>query len=297
MHKQKVHLVLGSGGARGIAHIGVIEELEKNGFSIQSVSGSSMGALVGGIYCAGQLETYKNWLVNLDKIDVLRLVDFTLSSYGFVKGDRVFSAIEKLIGDHYIEDFRIPFTAVATDITLKKEVHYTSGSLFNALRASVAIPSVLTPVHSGKSSLVDGGVLNPLPLSVIKKQADEWVVAVNVNANIPPRMRSSKESKQEKEEKNEYLSKMYDLVSQVWNSKSKKESEEKMGLFELMNRSVDLLQDKLTELTLASYQPEIVVNISRDECSTFEFYRAKELIKIGKEALQHALEEMEAPKS
>ena len=297
MNKQKVHLVLGSGGARGIAHIGVIEELESKGFSIQSVSGSSMGALVGGIYCAGQLKTYKDWLVNLDKIDVLRLVDFTLSSYGFVKGDRVFSAIEKLIGDHYIEDFRIPFTAVATDITLKKEVHYTSGSLFNALRASVAIPSVLTPVQSGKSSLVDGGVLNPLPLSVIKKQADEWVVAVNVNANIPPHTRSSKESKIEKEEKNEYLTKMYDLVSQVWNSKSKKESEEKMGLFELMNRSVDLLQDKLTELTLASYRPEIVVNISRDECSTFEFYRAKELIKIGKEALQRSLEEMEAPKS
>ena len=161
----------------------------------------------------------------------------------------------------------------------------------------MAIPSVLTPVQSGKSSLVDGGVLNPLPLSVIKKQADEWVVAVNVNANIPPRMRSSKESKIEKEEKNEYLSKMYDLVSQVWNSKSEKESEEKLGLFELMNRSVDLLQDKLTELTLASYRPEIVVNISRDECSTFEFYRAKELIKIGKEALQYSLEEMKAPKS
>src|SRR5688572_24125800 len=162
--KKNIRLVLGSGGARGMAHIGVVEELEREGFHIKQVVGCSMGAVVGGIYCAGYLKEYKHWLISLTKLDVFKLLDFTFSSQGFVKGERVFKAIEQLIGDHQIENFPIPFTAVAADVVRKREVHYQSGSLFKALRASIAMPTVFTPVMDGKSQLVDGGVLNPLPL-------------------------------------------------------------------------------------------------------------------------------------
>lgn len=286
----KVHLVLGSGGARGLAHIGVIEALEENGFEIVSVAGSSMGALIGGIYCAGHLKTYKDWIVNLDKFDVLKLLDFTFSTNGFVKGDRVFKAIEKLIGEHYIEDFKIPFTAVATNVTSKNEVHFQEGRLFAALRASVAIPTVLTPVSNHTGQLVDGGVLNPLPLSLVKKKLGELVVAVNVNANIPIPKKSVKQKEIEKSEKNDYLSKMYGLLNSYMPQSKAKETQEKLGLFDLLNRSIDLLQDRLTEVTLQQYRPDILVDISRETCSTFEFYRAQELIELGRSNFGKELE-------
>lgn len=286
---KKVHLVLGSGGARGIAHIGVIEALEKSNFEIISVAGCSMGALIGGIYCAGKLPDYKEWLLHLDKYEVFKLVDFTFSTQGFVKGERVFKAIEDLIGDHYIEDFKIPFVAVATDIVNKKEAVYTEGSLFYALRASVAIPTVVTPAHRGTKVLVDGGVLNPLPLNQVKKaNDDELIVAVNVNAGIEPYRTEVKSEKKEAA----YQKLVDGLFSQIFNfERQSKEAADKLGYFDLLNTSFDLMQDKLTEILIESHQPDIVVNISRDTCGTFEFYRAKELIRIGEYAFDLARKE------
>ncbi|HMP99890.1 MAG TPA: patatin-like phospholipase family protein [Cyclobacteriaceae bacterium] len=286
--KPQIHLVLGSGGARGIAHIGVIEELIKNDFEIKSVAGCSMGALVGGIYCAGKLDMYKKWLLNLDKYDVFKLVDFTFSTQGFVKGERVFKVIEDLIGDHYIEDFEIPFCAVATDISSKNEVLYKNGSLFHALRASVAIPTVVTPATWGKKTLVDGGVLNPLPLNQVKKKSEEEiVVAVNVNASIEPFKLNIENEKKEAA----YQKRIDKFFSQVFSfERESKEANEHLGYFDLLNTSFDLLQDRLTEVLIQLHKPELVVNVSRDTCGTFEFYRAKELIKSGEHAFGIAYE-------
>ena len=144
--KQKVALVLSGGGARGIAHIGVIEALEEQEFEISSVAGTSMGALIGGIYALGKLEVYKDWLCTLDKMKVFALIDFTLSGQGFIKGDKVFHKMRELIADANIEDLKIPYTAVAADILNKKEVVFTKGSVLDAIRASIAIPTVFTPV-------------------------------------------------------------------------------------------------------------------------------------------------------
>jgi NTE family protein len=281
---KKVRLVLGSGGARGMAHIGVIEELENAGFQIVEVVGCSMGAVVGGIYCAGYLADYKHWLIKLTKLDVFRLLDFTLSSQGFVKGERVFKAIEEFIGDHQIEDFKIPFTAVSADITNKKEVHYRSGSLFKALRSSIAIPTVFTPIREGNSQLVDGGVLNPLPMNLVSKKAGDWVVAVNINANIPYQPTNPMADK----EPSAYLKMFTAIQSSFPKFDTKTESLANLGLFDILNKSYDLTQDRVTELMIDIYKPDLVINISRDACGVFEFYRANEIIEEGRNAFHRA---------
>ncbi len=277
---KKVRLVLGSGGARGMAHIGVIEELEHAGFEIVEVVGCSMGAVVGGIYCAGYLADYKHWLIKLTKLDVFRLLDFTLSSQGFVKGERVFKAIEEFIGDHQIEDFKIPFTAVSADITNKKEVHYRSGSLFKALRSSIAIPTVFTPIREGNSQLVDGGVLNPLPMNLVHKEEGDWVVAVNLNANLPYQPSNPLADK----EPSAYLKMFTAIQSSFPKFDTKTESLANLGLFDILNKSYDLTQDRVTELMIDIYKPDLVINISRDACGVFEFYRANEIIEEGRNA-------------
>jgi NTE family protein len=285
--KKNVRLVLGSGGARGMAHIGVIEELEREGFRISEVAGCSMGAVVGGIYCAGYLKEYKHWLIGLSKLDVFKLLDFTLSAQGFVKGERVFKAIEQLIGDHQIENLPIPFTAVATNVTQQQEVHYRSGSLFRALRASIAMPTILTPVIDGKSQLVDGGVLNPLPLNVIKREPNDLVVAVNLNAYIPKSNSHAIEANTERAAYQKMLDAFRTQILKI--DSTAEERVEHLGFFDLMTKSFDLTQDKLTALTLDLYKPDIVVNICRDSCGVFEFYRANEIIECGRKAFREAV--------
>jgi len=271
-----------------MAHIGVIEALIERGYTIKEVAGSSMGAVVGGIFCAGYLTEYKHWLHTLDKLDVFRLLDFTLSSQGFVKGERVFRAMEAFVGDSEIENFKIPFTAVASDVTRRKEVHYRSGSLFKALRASMAIPTVFKPVNDGHSQLVDGGVLNPLPLNVLKKKDGELIVAVNVNSNVSSGQKDIRN--EENKEKAAYLRMLDTFRTQILKIDSKAEENiERLGWFDLLNKSYDLTQDRLTELMIQVYQPDIVVNISRDACGVFEFYRAAEIIETGRGALDSVM--------
>ncbi len=183
--KQKVALVLGSGGARGTAHIGVIHELVKQGYEISSISGTSMGALVGGIYAAGKLDEYEAWLSSLSKMDIFNLVDFTLSLNGIIKADKVLKEIQKFIPDRNIKDLPVKFTVVATDLKNKKEVVISDGSLFEAIRASISIPIVITPLQKNDTLFVDGGVLNPIPVNQVFRQENDILVAVNVNANIP----------------------------------------------------------------------------------------------------------------
>ena len=152
-----VSLVLGSGGARGYAHIGVIEQLLVQGLRIQSIAGSSMGALVGGVYAAGKLDQYRNWVSSMQKYDVWRMLDWTLTGGGFIKGDRIMNALRELVGETRIEDLSIPYTAVAVDIDTQREVWLSRGSLFDAIRASIATPAIFRPYRNRGRTLVDGG--------------------------------------------------------------------------------------------------------------------------------------------
>lgn len=285
--KKKVHLVLGSGGARGVAHIGVIEELERQGYEIIEVIGCSMGAVVGGIYCAGQLEEYKKWMLSLTKKKVFDLLDFTFTKQGFVKGEKLFGKHIEVTGNQNIEEFNIPFTAVATDMRHHEEVHFREGDLFKALRASVSLPGIFTPVVENNKVLVDGGVLNPLPINLVNKQDGAIIVAVDINSRTIIEDLLVKEKKEERK-KYWFENILPDSIKEFTMGDGKKK-EESFSLFELMESTFSFTQDRLTALLIEHYKPDILVEIPRDTCDTFEFYKAKELIEIGVKALHKSL--------
>lgn len=274
----KVHLVLGAGGARGIAHIGVIEELERDGHEVIEVIGCSMGAVVGGIYSAGYLKAYKEWLLTLTKSSVWRLLDFTFTRQGFLKGEKVFDTILNMTGPLEIEHLKIPFTAVATEMHKRKEVIIREGDLFQALRASISIPGIFTPVKHNHNILVDGGVLNPLPLNLVNRQKDAVVVAVNINAyQEPPLLQATTKPQVANSEQKGWLP-----ISWPFGKKQIPDGPPSFSLVDLLQTSYDYTQDRLAELMIDHYQPELIINIPRTTCGTFEFYRAAELLDLGK---------------
>ena len=286
---KSVALVLSSGGARGYAHAGVIEAIEKHGFSITSVAGCSMGAVVGGMYAAGGLEKFKEWACSLERSDVFKLYDFVFSSQGIIRGERVFKQLESYTPDRNIEELPIPFTALATDLNAQKEMVFSSGSLYRALRASSTIPAVIKPTEFEGLELLDGGILNPLPINYVNRSNNDIIVAVDVNAPIP--YDDSNRSKSEIDEDKKFNSRLEELARKWFRSENKPTNSEKkkLGFFDLMMKSIDMMQDRITQNILEQYPPDIHIQISRSACSTFDYYKAERLMEDGKAAFEKAL--------
>ena len=292
MTTKTVSLVLGSGGARGLAHIGVIDWLDEHGYKIESISGCSMGALVGGIYAAGKLEAYKNWVVTLDKADVIRMLDLSFTQGGLIKGEKIIHKLLELVGSQQIEKLPIKFTAVATNIESGKEVWFTEGSLFDAIRASIAIPLVFTPVTSGKRILLDGGILNPVPIAPTMSDNTDLTIAVNVDGEPENEHGIEKVSatisEQDKDEGN-WLNKIIDDLQDRFNL-DLFERDEQLGIQEIMSRCIEIMQQSITQMKMAAYAPDILIEFSREIARTYEFYRADELIKLGYRTAQRELQ-------
>ncbi len=293
--EKKVSLVLSSGGARGIAHIGAIEELERRGYTIASVSGTSMGALVGGIYAAGGLKLYKEWMLTLDKMDVFSLVDFTISGRGLVKGEKVLKEMKKIIPDKNIEDLNIPYSAISTDIINGKEIVFDKGSLYDAIRASVSIPTVFTPFEHQGLKLVDGGVVNPVPINRVARSQNDILVVVDVNATIPfKRIKKSYEITEEKKfAKDKRFSKYVNLLSHKFNSLVPKSEKDKLGYFNIMNRTTSLMVHQISQMAIETGKPDFLVNIPHESFGVFDFYKTEEIIQIGVEKTAMALDAFE----
>jgi NTE family protein len=294
--RQDVTLVLSGGGARGIAHIGVIEELERRGHRIASVTGTSMGALVGGVYADHAMEPFKEWILSLDKLKIFRLIDFTMGRLGMVKGDRVFNKMKDFIPDTLIEELDIPYAAVAVDLIKNREVVFREGSLFEAIRASVSIPSVLTPVKTEDCLLVDGGVLNNIPVSHASRIPGDLLVVVNVNSSIPLEQPDISQEESEKQ-KRAYQKKIDEFQSHVKKilghhpaGKSPQIREEKMGYYRLIDKTISLMTDHMAKIHLKDHEPDLLIEISHDACGTFDFYKASEMIEMGREATISALD-------
>lgn len=303
MTSKKIALVLSGGGARGIAHIGVIEELEKHGYEITSIAGTSMGALVGGFYALGKLEEYKEWLFTLDRFKVFSLFDFTLSWQGFVKGDKVLKKIQEFISDKNIEELPIPYAAVAVDIIQNKEIVFTSGSVFDAIRASISIPTVFTPVKTEHGLLVDGGVLDNLPVQYVSRTEGDLLVAVNVNANVPV-VKPEILSKDEKEKASVYQQKMREFYTHLQkiahlnqegkdHEEKRKKHEEKLDLFNLLNRTISLMTNRIAHLILENYKPDMLIEVSHESCGIFDFFKAEEMVEMGKIAANKSIQNFE----
>lgn len=275
MPGHNIALVLSSGGARGVAHIAVIEELLKSGHTITSIAGASMGAVIGGIYAAGKLSEFTEWLSKLDYWDVFNLLDFSISSKGFIRGEKVFKQTEPFMPKVNIENLPIPFVAVAADIVKKKQVVYTSGDLKSAIRASVSIPTLLHPVRDHDSILVDGGVVNPVPVDLVPRIPGDKLVVVDVNANVP-----FIEPKVKQKEKN-FIN---DLKSRYFTwRKAEQRKEVNLGIFDMLNESFDLTQETLSKLMLEQYQPDLRIDISRKICDTMDFHKTPEIIALARE--------------
>ncbi|WP_297336741.1 patatin-like phospholipase family protein [Algoriphagus sp.] len=294
--KQKVSLVLSSGGARGLAHVGVIEELEERGYQISQIAGCSAGALVGGMYAAGKLTEFKNWICHLDRIDVFSLMDFTFSSRGFIKGEKVYSALKKVVPDCQIEDLAIPFSCNAVDVHSGEEFVFEKGGLYQAIRASGSIPSVFLPAYADNKTLIDGGVLNPIPISLIKYQPEDLLVVVDVNGLdsefIAPPKKDAKG--------NRFINNLPSWMIEYKNKMSQYFPEEKPGekdisysTLNLVKRSFDLLQDRFCELLLEKHPVDVQIKVARKQAGTLEFYRAAEMIEIGRIKAKKALDKLE----
>ncbi|NLP59046.1 patatin-like phospholipase family protein [Lutibacter sp. B1] len=276
MKTKNVALVLSSGGSKGIAHIGVINELEKQGFTITSVAGSSIGSIIGGVYAMGKLPIYTEWIKTLDKKKVFGLMDFTFSKNGLLKGDRVFKTMRSYIPDEPIENMKIPFSAVATDIINEKEIVFSSGSFYDAIRASIAIPSVIKPVKYKDTFLVDGGVLCPLPIEYVKRNQNDVLVAVNLYG--------TKKEKNEVQELNKSQNFFYSKYNDYVNSISKlitTGDKDSIGYLSLLNTTTFAMVHKMSKLTIDMYKPDITIDIPANSANTFDFHKAVELIELG----------------
>jgi NTE family protein len=288
---QKVALVLASGGARGLAHIGVIRELEKNGFVITSIAGSSVGALIGGIYASGKLDAFTDWICTLDQIDVIDLMDFTLSSNGFIKAERLFYELQGFLSETVIEKLPIPYVAIAADLITRREVFFYNGNLIDAIRASVAIPTIITPVVTKGMVLVDGGVINPIPANAISRHMGDILVVSDINANKP----YIKPDVQPRPPKVHEYSLKRSFFEFIRNNSSYFSTAHKPGAapgyIDVINKTFDIMQDSLCLLTKQNYHPDINIEISREAATTFEFHRAEELMEAGRIAFYEALKQ------
>ena len=287
-----ISLVLGSGGARGLAHIGIIRWLKENNYDIRSISGCSMGALVGGVYACGKLDDFEEWMRAISKLDIVKLLDISWGKQGLVEGDRIITALKDLVGDRRIEDLDIEYTAVAADINREKEIWLKSGSLFDAIRASISLPLFFIPAELKGMSLLDGGILNPVPIAPTFEDHNDLTIAVNLGGlpsgeHHPKQQNGPKENREPRE--NIVRSKISSFLEDV-KSRNPLEGSGSWKMLGIANQTFDAMQSAIARQKLAAYPPDRTITIARDACGTLEFDRADEMIRLGYETAAKTLE-------
>lgn len=300
---EPVALVLGAGGARGLAQIGVIEALQARKLRIVAVAGSSSGALVGGLFAAGKMAVYRDWLYSMSRTDMLRLLDPVFGQPALFRGDRLMHALRELIGEPRIEDLPVQFTAVAVDLLRQREVWLREGDLWDAIRASIAIPGVFTPYELHGRELVDGGLLAPLPITATRLSDAHRLIAVDMHgwpdqptgtlgrhagADLP--RHAPVPAEQLVSLKPPPLSRWFRRNRAVPAEAPDDAPPHELSFSELMARSLDTMQAQIARVQLALDPPELVIRIPRDACQFYEFWRAKELIELGREQAEQALD-------
>jgi NTE family protein len=295
-----ISLVLGSGGARGYAHIGVIKALEESGYEIKGIAGCSMGALIGGFYAAGKLDEFEAWARSLTYLDCIKLIDLSFLSDGAIRGDKLFKILADILDGVEIQDLAMPFTAVATDLTNQKEVWFNSGPLEKAVRASCAIPSLILPVIMDGRVLVDGGVLNPLPIAASVSIHAEAIFAVDLGAEVPMPggevVESDLDLASKKAEKSKWFSHFTEKAFNLFDKKEEKGEtvlEANLGKLGIMYEMFETMQASLTQYKIAGYRPDLLIKIPKNSAKVYEFYNADQQINLGYKITQRALEAYE----
>ena len=280
--KKDVALVLSSGGARGLAHIGAIEMLEEQGYHITSIAGCSMGALVGGVYAAGKLNEFREWMKGIDRKKMLELTDFSLSLNHFVKGDRIIEAIMEFVPDMAIEDLPVPYCAVATDWVSGREVVFRTGSLFEAIRASISLPLFYKPVHRDGMILIDGGVTNPIPLNRVVRHKNDILVGVDVSGYDYKGQVELKHELTERRKKDKSLATMI-LDKLIPDNLD-------FNYYTMLSRTSSLMIRQNSKLMVQLMNPDILVDIQMSRYSSFDYNKSEKLIAIGRQKTLKAID-------
>lgn len=276
--KKTVSLVLGSGGARGLAHIGIIRWLEMNDFEIKSISGCSMGALVGGIYAIGRLDDFEKWVRAVSKSDMVKLLDLSLGTDGLFKGGKIIETLKGLVGDARIEQLPISYTAVAANISRSREVWFDEGPIFDAIRASISMPLFFTPYKFKGQDLVDGGILNPVPIAPTFSDHTDLTIAVNLCGRPKEGVENFFED-ETPEELSPFSEAVSDFLSKVRQSIPK--GAVSINAYEVVSQSFDTMQGSIARQKIAAYPPDHVLEIPKNLCTLLEFDKASPLIRYG----------------
>ncbi|MEZ8724172.1 patatin-like phospholipase family protein [Vibrio pomeroyi] len=274
-----ISLVLGSGGARGLVHVGIIRWLIEHGYEIKSISGCSIGALIGGVYAAGKLDEFEEWVTSIDQSDMAMMLDFSWQSSGIFKGDKIIDTLRGLIGETSIEDLPIPYTAVAANVADEKEVWLQTGSLFDAIRASISLPLFFTPHVINGEELIDGGVLNPVPIAPTFGDKTDFTLAVNLGGEpeilqqevIPVSLPTKESNLHEK---------VVHFIDNLGSSVKSKMSFN-FAAYDIANQAFDAMQSTIARQKLAAYPADITLELPRNACGTLEFDRSQEMIDRG----------------
>jgi NTE family protein len=294
---QKIGLALGSGSARGWAHIGVIHALSKLGIRPDMVCGSSIGALVGASLACGQMNTLETWLRDLGLRDIIKLIDLSLTGGGLIQGNKLAQAFCHFVDDVDIATLELDYGAVATDVEAGREVWFRSGSLLDAVRASIAIPGMFPAVQHQGRWLVDGGLVNPVPVSLCRAMGADIVIAVNLNSALPANKARAAERKSRLAmslPQHELIDKIASALAPIRERMEtilpiEAEADRSPGMFETMNASIDIMQDRITKSRLAGDPPDILISPHLAHMGWLEFDRAEEAIREGKQAVKRAV--------
>jgi NTE family protein len=311
--KTKVTLALGSGGARGYAHIGVIQELESRGYEVVGIAGTSMGAVIGALYATNTLQEYTEWVLGLKKRDIAALIDITASGPGSMKAERVMGKVNELIGGVKIEDLPIPFTALASDIVSQKEVWFQSGPLDLAIRASISIPGVITPIMVNGSLLSDGGLFNPVPTLPLASIPADMVIAVSLSGPSDTLLEEETQPAKKFDLVKTIINLMREQDAMRWvtekfngeltpNGHSSNNSDELneamntlppgLRTYDVVQMSILSMQNMIQRFQLAISPPDVLIEIPFDSCGMLEFHRAKEQIALGRKLAKQVLDKI-----
>jgi NTE family protein len=308
--RKKIGLALGSGSARGWAHIGVIKALDEAGIRLDYIAGTSAGAVVGAVYASGRIDSLKDVVLRLDWKKVISFLDIVFPKSGLIDGKKIADFVRTSVGEKNIEDLRLPFCAVSTDLATGNEVVIKDGDIIEAVRASISMPGVFTPVKISNTILVDGGLVNPVPVSVVRKMGADLVIAVNLNHGIVAKRRTRKIHKPNhggctpgtgtahdatKESGiRDALHKKFDTLDipalkhiRQWVSR-----DPVPNIFEIIIDSINIMEAQITTARLKTDPPDLLIQPDLGHIRFLEFNRAHEAIAAGYEATKRCLKNL-----
>jgi NTE family protein len=290
----KLGIALGSGSARAWSHIGVLRALAEHGIRPDVVAGASAGALVGAAYASNQLDELESWARELTKTDVWRLLDATFGGGGVMRGDRLMAAVAERLNDLNIGSLAYPFAAVAADLYTGKEVWLREGSMLDAVRASSGLPGLFTPVRKDDHWLIDGGVVNPVPVSLCRVLGADYIIAVNLNQsslnrNSRTRLYENDDAPEQKPERitaSEPVNRWIGALDEFLNSRRTEADDREPGLIEVMSATINIMQDHITRSRMGGDPPDLVISPRLHDFQMMDFHRAREAIEHGYLAVQ-----------